>query len=188
MTPSRLPLGPRPLLRKAASVKSLIIYTAHRAALAAEAYPPDTNPMHEVQLVALCNWSLVRAMEVMENASYVMTKQEADEYFDMLILHLKCLQLLAADAAAKDLPEWKLRPKLHFLWHLAWDTKTNRLNPRYWTATWEDESFLGVLKQTGKTCHGSTVGHRLLQRHFLRIAVRWAVPNPHVHIGNIPRF
>ena len=44
-------------------------------------------------------------------------------------------------------------------------------NPR-WLQCDLEESYLGVLKRIGKSCHGSTASRRLLERYLLGLGVR----------------
>ena len=41
---------------------------------------------------------------------------------------------------------FKMRPKHHYLWHVAMDVLTTRVNPRI-HHVWSDEKFLGSIKK-----------------------------------------
>ena len=92
------------------------------------------------------------------------------EMSKLLLWHLRATQILAAHAWCGKLMIFKLRPKRHYIWHLAQDLKAgNRLNPRVFACT-DEESFLGKLKKVAHLTHGDTMPRRSLQRYILAMA------------------
>ena len=91
------------------------------------------------------------------------------ELCSLLQLHLQTTAYLAGHAWARKLMCFKLRPKSHYLWHLAVGTRRYRLNPRLFH-TWDDESFLGKMKGVARRCHGRAVERRVLQRYVVNLA------------------
>lgn len=64
---------------------------------------------------------------------------------------------------------FKMRPKHHYLWHVAMDVLTTRVNPRI-HHVWSDEKFLGSIKKTACRCHGSTVQKRTIERYLVALS------------------
>lgn len=64
---------------------------------------------------------------------------------------------------------FKMRPKHHYLWHIAMDVTATKLNPRLFHV-WEDEKFLGRIKRIATKCHGGTVQRRALERYVLALS------------------
>lgn len=62
-----------------------------------------------------------------------------------------------------------MRPKHHYLWHVAVGLPSTRVNPRAYHV-WEDEKFLGKLKRIAVKCHGATVQLRALERYLIALS------------------
>ena len=171
---------------KAASVKVILGFLGDRLAAASDRLAEYAD--HDIHIVATALWALNQAIHTMDNASYLLREEEAVSMHDNIMLHLRCVQELALIAFCSNQPYWTIRPKAHYIWHQAIDLKRTKLNPRFFTACWEDESFLGKLKHIGKSCHGMTTGLRMLQRHFLSMAIRWVVPKPTMHLSKVRSY
>lgn len=87
--------------------------------------------------------------------------------------HLLSWQHLAAQCQMKKMCLYKMRPKHHYLDHIARDVARTSLNPRKTMTCFNDESFLGCLKKIGIRCHAANMMERLLQRYILFLSVRW---------------
>lgn len=61
---------------------------------------------------------------------------------------------------------FKLRPKHHYMLHLALDTASFRMNPKMFHNC-SEEAFLGSIKYIARFCHGRTMSQRVLQRYLL---------------------
>ena len=168
---------------KAAGVKVILAFLGDRLAAASDRLAEYAD--HDIHVAATAVWALNQAIHTMDNASYLLREEEAVSMHDNIMLHLRCVQELALKAHRLNQPYWAIRPKAHYIWHQAIDVKRNQHNPKYFTACWEDESFLGKLKHIGQQCHGATTGLRMLQRHFLSMAIRWVVPNPTMHLSKV---
>lgn len=92
---------------------------------------------------------------------------------DSLDAHLVAWQHLAYMSQQQGLRLYKLRPKHHYLYHVARDAQRTRLNALKLQACFNDESFLGFLKKIGVQCHASSMMNRLMQRYLLFLALRW---------------
>lgn len=87
--------------------------------------------------------------------------------------HLVAWQKAAHICEQKELRLYKLRPKHHYMDHMAKDLGRNCLNSLKLMACFGDESFLGYLKRIGVQCHSSNMMERLFQRYLLFLALRW---------------
>lgn len=95
------------------------------------------------------------------------------EVHDCVYLHLISWQHLAYRCQLSGAKLFKLRPKHHSLDHLASQICRTRLNARKLMSCWNDESFLGYLKQIGIRCHSMSIMHRLYDRYVLFLSLRW---------------
>ena len=84
----------------------------------------------------------------------------------MLHMHLRATEMLASYCWHNNIMAFKMRPKHHYMWHVAMDLPVTRLNPRVFHV-WEEEKFLGRLKKIAIKCHGATVQRRALERYLL---------------------
>ena len=148
---------------KAAQVKGLLYYFACKMQRVAHEVP-------EGQLVAVCAWSLVRTINIFDGGSLILSGQDARRASELLYMHLKSWQLLAL--RLETLRVFRLRPKHHYLQHLADDLPMTRLNPRCMQCM-DEESFLGRVKRMASKCHARTTSIRCLQRYILHLSMRW---------------
>lgn len=87
----------------------------------------------------------------------------------LLHLHLRATEWLAAFCWQREIMAFKMRPKHHYLFHVACEVGATRVNPRIYHV-WEEEKFLGKLKKIATKCHGATVQTRALERYLLVLA------------------
>ena len=83
-----------------------------------------------------------------------------DNATTVLMHSSKCL---ASINAAKGLARWKLRPKLHVLYHINRDAQSSSRNPRAWW-TFKDEEFMGKLGRIAGATHAVSMCNRSLER------------------------
>ena len=62
-----------------------------------------------------------------------------------------------------------MRPKQHYVWHVAMDVVRTRVNPRI-HHVWADEKFWGSIKRIACRCHGSTVQKRAIERYLVALS------------------
>ena len=89
---------------------------------------------------------------------------------------LDCYQALRAQDSTLH-----LRPKLHYLDHIISGLQRSALNPNYF-AVWQEEDFMGRMKDIIKPCHTCTVQHRSLQR-YIELLVDTFAPEWRTHAG-----
>ena len=65
---------------------------------------------------------------------------------------------------------FKLRPKTHYLYHMALELPKTRLNFNIFH-TFTEESFLGKVKAIALRTHGKTMSQRTFQRYLLYMAI-----------------
>ena len=139
-----------------------------------------------LKLIAVCHWHLHPAVRVMDESDIVLTPGDCSKvsYKDFtpafwkdlsqhLEIHLIAWQHLACACREQGLHLFKLRPKHHQLDHLGQDAVLTRLNCGELMACWNDESFLGYIKQIAIRCHGGNTMVRLFQRYILFLSLRW---------------
>lgn len=135
------------------------------------AYPLNASPKDELlQMLATCNWALARAIELSDNAGVLFNEDDACEYHGCILLHLQTTQWLAGYFWAQRIRIFKLRPKHHYLWHLACDARSTLINPSVFVC-FDEESFLGKVKAIASRCHGSSMTRRVFQRYLLAFAL-----------------
>ena len=92
------------------------------------------------------------------------------EMSEMLSLHLRCTEMLASHCWQEQILAFKMRPKHHYIWHLAKDVERNHVNPRV-CHNFNEESFLGKVKNIAIRCHGKSVQRRTLDRYLIALAI-----------------
>ena len=114
----------------------------------------------------------MRAVQLMDSNDIILGPNEASEIDSLLKQHLLHWQGLHQHYFHSGVERWKLRPKHHDTEHLASKTKETRVNPRF-TACWQDESYLGQVKQVAVRCHAQNALVRIFQRIILNLSLRW---------------
>lgn len=158
------------LQSKAAASKVLTIWLAERAV--EWGGRPDATEANRV--VASCMHSYAQMLRGMSESNHIMTQDEATRFFNSAMTHLRCYVWLhdfgrSAGLHVAGRHSWLLLPKLHFLWHLAHDTKVSQLNPRMVTLL-SAESFIGKMGRIARATHRSTVSARTLERYQVMIS------------------
>ena len=123
-----------------------------------------------MQVVATTCFGLQRCIDILDNSGLILTQPDSKEASDMLILHCKSYQWLAAMFFRDRLLLFKIRPKFHYVFHQAIQIRDTRLN--LWAfATFGEESFIGKCKTIYCACHGKTVNRRFYERYLLCLAL-----------------
>ena len=121
-------------------------------------------------LVAFTVWSLAKATYIFDNAGLIMDAGEASEASNLLQLHLRAWQHLSH--LYKDERIFYLRPKHHYLAHLATDLEAHRLNPKCF-ACYDDESYLSRVKRLCVQVHARQAPLRTIQRYLIFLGLRF---------------
>ena len=106
----------------------------------------------------------------MDHSPLVMSKSDASETAQSLQMHLLCYGWLSAYFDEQRKMMFRFRPKHHYLFHQALQTNEWQLNQGMFH-TWDQESFLGKLKQICVRCHGGTATVRVFERYLLTMAM-----------------
>ena len=130
------------------------------------------------RMLATCVFSYSKLVSCMDGSGFIMTESEAAEFHHQTMRHLRSYVWLHRYGMSMDnrrsLPGKKcflLLPKLHHLWHLAWDVLQTRLNPKNCLLL-SAESFVGEVGRVARACHRSTVSSRTLDRWRAKIALK----------------
>lgn len=123
-----------------------------------------------LQVLATCCYSLQKCINILDNSGILLDEDTANQASEMLLLHIKSYAWLAAKFYNQKLMVFKVRPKLHYIWHQACQIKEWRINMGVF-ATWSDESFSGKIKLVATACHGKTMTSRVYQRYLLCLAM-----------------
>ncbi|CAJ1436467.1 unnamed protein product [Effrenium voratum] len=141
---------------KAAHIKVLMWYFTEKAA-------------PTLQGGACCIWSLQQAITVMDCADIILEQEDATMARELIMQSLQHWQGLRQSSRSK---RWKLRPKHHYIEHMAFQLERTRLNARHMSC-FQDESYLGCLKRLAVRCHARSVLPRVFQRLILNLALRF---------------
>ena len=123
-----------------------------------------------LNVLATCVWALQRTIEIMDAGSLILSEEDAGEAGRCLKLHVRCFGWLALYSADHGESFFKVRPKSHYLLHVASQLELWRINQKLFH-TMEEESFLGKLKAIACKAHGRTLSQRIIQRYLLCLAL-----------------
>ena len=123
-----------------------------------------------LQVLASCCYGIQRMIDIMDASDIILSCEDANAAAESMKLHLKAFVWLALYFHDKRMMLFKLRPKSHYLWHMANDLPTWRLNFAVFH-TFSEESFLGKIKAIALKTHGRTMTQRTFQRYLLFMAV-----------------
>ena len=145
---------------------NIIIYVSYSSIV----LPISQDPV--LQGGACCAYALQSAIERMDRCGLIMQPEDAifvGNQFQECLLHWQGMKTICDDA---DLPRWGMRPKHHVLEHMGESCKRNCINPRH-LSCFQDESYLGQIKQIACKCHSTTALYRVYQRLIIGLAQRF---------------
>ncbi|CAK9040577.1 unnamed protein product [Durusdinium trenchii] len=94
----------------------------------------DGKPDPILSVLATCLWGLQRVVEIMSESGIVLEPSSALEASQCLHLHLRTYAWLALHYHDQKIMFYKVRPKTHYLFHMANEIATLRLNfALFWT-------------------------------------------------------
>ena len=120
--------------------------------------------------LATCCFGLQKCIEIMDSGGIILDQPSANEAYESLMMHIKSYSWLASFYFSKKQMLFRIRPKLHYMWHQARQIKEWRLNLVLFSTT-HDETFLGKIKKVAIACHGKTATARVYQRYILCLAL-----------------
>lgn len=175
---------------KASHMKGLVWWVAHRARKAADALLDEAwsasvalflvtfalesfNETAEdkvLQTLGFTAWNLQRAIEIFDNSGMLLEERMACEAHGRLMNFFRGYTFLASLFYEQRLMLYRVRPKMHYMWHQAQQVLTWRINPGCFD-NFSEESLLGHVKGMARACHGSTVTTKLFCRYLLSLAI-----------------
>ena len=150
---------------KAMSVKHLIFWCAELSAQHAHIGDLSSCMRH------LAMASLADFHRTLDRSALFVSLDAANAAERSCVEHLRAVQWLAAQSDAELTQLWGLRPKCHYLWHLATGLRATGLNPAALSCDM-DETFMGTLRGFGRTTRGASMSLRVLQRYLLALRRR----------------
>ena len=118
-------------------------------------------------------WALLSAIREMDaHKGPFMPQASADLVCDRGELFLMSYQALHEGALTQNRAAYKLRPKLHYAWHMFDTLRRTRENPRR-QDLFDSEDFIGKLKRIASKTHRRTAPLRTVQRMIVFLSHRW---------------
>jgi hypothetical protein len=150
---------------KASACKTLLFWIASHL---------NQLPQHDehAKIRASCIWALAQFVHVTDRAGVLLSDAEAQEAHKCVSLHLRLWQDMAVRSKERNVKNFKIRPKHHYLQHLSDACLRNKVSPRIW-ACWADEGYLNVVKNVATKCHAKTAVLRQVQRFLLHCTAKW---------------
>ncbi len=130
---------------------------------------------------ALCAWSLARAIETLDSSDVIVAERDVRRFQKLVQEHLLHWQGLRQHYMVMGVKRWRLRPKHHYLEELSRWIGYTKVNPRF-TTTFDDESYLGMIKRVAVKCNITTCIQRVFERLILNLSQRWE--DRRVHAGH----
>ncbi|CAE7375107.1 nipblb [Symbiodinium sp. CCMP2592] len=122
--------------------------------------------------MALAMRGLSEAQSLLDNGGLKFTGSEARKFDEMVHLHLRTWQRLAVKFEDLLIPLCNIRPKHHYLQHLARYVLRTRINIRI-HQNFDSESYMGKIKRIACKCHSTSMLLRVQQRYILYLALLW---------------
>ena len=122
--------------------------------------------------MALVVRALNKAQRLLDNSDLLMTESDSRRFCDMVQLHLQMWQRLALKFEALGIAMCKIRPKHHYLQHIALYVVATRVNVRI-HQNFNSESYMGKMKKIALKCHSASMMLRVQQRYVLYLALSW---------------
>ena len=151
---------------KACHVKLMLWWLATKSQKSA-----DANPNNAVlQVLATCCWNLQVTTEIMDDSGLLLAPEDASRAATALRRHVRAFAWLALYYQDRKALLFKVRPKMHYMMHMADGLERTRLNFNGFHV-FDEESYLGKLKAIAQRVHGKNMSQRIFQRYFLTLAI-----------------
>ncbi|CAE7424472.1 nipblb, partial [Symbiodinium microadriaticum] len=126
----------------------------------------------ELVQMALTVQTLNKAQRLLDHSGLLMSAGDSTRFNAMVHLHLRTWQRLALKFEALGIPLCNIRPKHHYLQHLALYVAATRVNVRI-HQNFNSESYMGKVKRIAIKCHSVSMLLRVQQRYVLYLALLW---------------
>ena len=169
-TPARLARKTRtsyPVLASKAIPSKVVTFWIAECALD-HASKPEATDLD--RLVATCMHAYASSLKTMAAAGAIMTRDEAEQYYDQCMLHLQtyaALHKLSREVVSGknvNRTSWLLLCKHHHFYHHAKTTRQERINPGV-SQLLAAEDWVGKLGRIARATHKSNVSLRTLERY-----------------------
>ena len=131
----------------------------------------DEDPNNVLlQVLATCCWGLQKTIEICDHSGLVLDPSDATEGCEALTAHIRAYAWLSLYCCDRNLLHFKVRPKSHYVCHMADCMEKQRINFNAFH-TFDEESFLGKIKAICQKTHGASMTRRVFQRYCLRLAL-----------------
>ena len=117
-------------------------------------------------------WSLSRCLTLFDKCGLLLTEAEAAEANLHGMQFLRDYSRLASNALLEQRCAYKLRPKLHYFWHMLNEIAASLENPRR-QALFGAEDFVGRVEKVACKCHRGTAHLNVIRRVLLILTHRW---------------
>lgn len=165
-------LGFPGLQSKAMAGKFLSLWLEHRAIQ----FASREGASEDDKTMCVCISTYCSIIRLMGAGKHILSEQEAKLFKELVLRHLHAWVYM--HTRGLKLPKgrpgkrtYQLLPKLHHLWHLAFDTESTRLNPVN-TQLMTAESFIGSVGRTARACHRASVANRTLERYLCKLHLK----------------
>lgn len=109
-------------------------------------------------------------MEIFDAGGIILSRRDAVEASESMLHHLRSYQFLNGNHGIEKVHLFRMRPKSHYLWHTAKQTRVWKINPFVFHC-FQEESWLGHCKRIALQCHGKTMHHRIYERYLICLAL-----------------
>ncbi|CAE7360310.1 nipblb [Symbiodinium sp. CCMP2592] len=138
----------------------------------AELHSSSAYQDEDLVRMALAMRGLSEAQSLLDNGGLKFTGSEARKFDEMAHLHLRTWQRLAVKFEDLLIPLCNIRPKHHYLQHLARYVLRTRINIRI-HQNFDSESYMGKIKRIACKCHSTSMLLRVQQCYILYLALLW---------------
>jgi len=145
--------------------KQIFIYAAKHAI---SAWGSDSYS----QMRAHMAWSLLRFVEICDSGGTILSRNEADEAVRVGMDFLQDYAHLKDEAFHEGRAAYRVRPKLHYFYHLLECISDTGENPKWYELS-SAEDLVGKAKRLAKDTHPNTLPLRVMQRRIVFLASRW---------------
>ena len=151
---------------KACHIKLMLWWLAKKSQESADAHPNNAV----LNVLAACCWNLQVVTELMDEGGLILDEADASKAATALRQHVRAFAWLALHYHDQGALLFKIRPKMHYMMHMADGLERTRLNFNGFHV-FDEESYLGKLKAIAQRVHGKNMSQRIFQRYFLTLAV-----------------
>lgn len=114
----------------------------------------------------------MEAIQRMDECDLVLSVEDGEYIHQHILASLSFWQAQSQSCHAAKVLRWKFRPKHHYMEKIGDFAQRARINPRH-VSCFQDESFLGHIRNIAVRTHPSTCLLRIFQRLMLNLGQRF---------------